>query len=156
MITRARIGQELRLAGLVAIDLVGGRAGDRSPAQGNLLVAGQFEETMSLAGSTLTAKGYRDAFVAKYSADGKELYKEYCKTCHEADSPHGEYTPMSLIQDQWKRFFDKKYVRTHKDVIDEKHGGKPVTETISPEDLELIKEFAIEGAADSEHPMTCG
>lgn len=89
-------------------------------------------------------------------ADGRELYKEYCKTCHEADSPHGEYTPMSLIQDQWKRFFDKKYVRTHKGVIDEKHGGKPVTETISPDDLELIKEFAIEGAADSEHPMTCG
>lgn len=90
------------------------------------------------------------------AADGKELYKEYCKGCHEADSPHGEYTPMSLIQDQWTRFFDKKYVRTHKDVIDEKHGGKPVTETISPDDLELIKKFAIDGAADSEHPMTCG
>ncbi len=89
-------------------------------------------------------------------ADGKELYIEFCKGCHEADSPHGEYTPMSLIQDQWKRFFDRKYVRTHKGVIDEKHGGKPVTETISPEDLELIKEFAIKGAADSEHPMTCG
>ena len=43
-----------------------------------------------------------------------------------------------------------------RDVIDEKHGGKPVTETISPDDLELIKEFAIKGAADSEHPMTCG
>lgn len=89
-------------------------------------------------------------------ADGKELFREYCKTCHAADSPHGEYTPMSLIQDQWTRFFDKKYVRTHKDVIDEKHGGKPVTETISPEDLELIKAFSIKGAADSEHPMTCG
>ena len=49
---------------------------------------------------------------------GVDLYKEYCKGCHEADSPHGEYTPMSLIQDQWTRFFDKKYVRTHKDVID--------------------------------------
>lgn len=90
------------------------------------------------------------------SADGKELYREYCKGCHEEGSPNGEYTPMSLIQDQWTRFFDKKYVRTHKSVIDEKHGGKPVTETISPEDLELIREFAIEGAADSEHPMTCG
>ena len=89
-------------------------------------------------------------------ADGKELYIEYCKGCHAADSPHGEYMPMSLIQDQWKRFFDRKFVRTHKDVIDYKHGGKPVTETISPEDLGLIKEFAIEGAADSEHPMTCG
>ncbi len=90
------------------------------------------------------------------SADGKELYREYCKGCHGEDSPNGEYTPMSLIQDQWVRFFDKKYERTHKSVIDEQFGGKPVTEVISPEDLELIREFAIEGAADSEHPMTCG
>jgi hypothetical protein len=90
------------------------------------------------------------------SADGKELYREYCKGCHEEGSPNGEYTPMTLIQDQWTRFFDRKYERTHKSVIDETHGGKPVTETISPEDLELIREFAIEGAADSEHPMTCG
>jgi len=62
---------------------------------------------------------------------------------------------MDLIQDQWQRFFDRKYERTHKGVVDPT-SGKPVTETISPEDLELIKEFAIEGAADSEHPMTCG
>lgn len=88
--------------------------------------------------------------------DGKVLYKEHCKMCHDAGSANGEYTPMDLIQDQWRRFFERKYVRTHKDVIDEKHGGKPVTETITPEQLELIEGFTIKGAADSEHPMTCG
>lgn len=87
--------------------------------------------------------------------DGKTLYREHCKSCHDAGSPNGEYMPLDLIMDQWRRFFDRKYERTHKDVIDPT-SGKPVTETIPAEDLELIKEFAIEGAADGEHPMTCG
>lgn len=87
--------------------------------------------------------------------EGKALYKEHCKVCHDVDSAHGEYTPMTLIQDQWQRFFDRKYERKHKSVIDEAHGGKPVTEVISPESLELIKAFAIAGAADSDQPMTC-
>ena len=92
----------------------------------------------------------------KPDADGQALYREYCKGCHTADSPNGEYTPMTLISVQWERFFDRKYERTHKDVIDEAHGGKPVTETISPEVLEAIRQFSIDHAADSESPMTCG
>jgi cytochrome c5 len=92
---------------------------------------------------------------AQADEEGMALYRQHCKSCHDVDSPNGAYTPMDLIQDQWRRFFDRKYERTHKGVIDPT-SNKPVTETISPEDLELIKEFAIEGAADSEHPMTCG
>jgi hypothetical protein len=87
---------------------------------------------------------------------GVDLYKEYCKPCHGPDSDNGEYTPMTLIQDQWDRFFEKKYVDTHSAVLDPNHENKPVTEAISEADLELIKEFAIDHAADSEQPMTCG
>jgi len=87
---------------------------------------------------------------------GVDLYKEYCKPCHEADSDNGEYTPMTLIQDQWDRFFEKKYVDTHSGVMDPNHENKPVTEAISEADLELIKKFAVDHAADSEQPMTCG
>ena len=96
------------------------------------------------------------ATAGKKKAEGQELFKEYCKPCHEPDSEHGEYTPMTLIQEQWERFFEKKYERTHGDVVCPTHGGVPVIEAISPEDLELIKTFAIEHAADSEQPMTCG
>jgi hypothetical protein len=32
----------------------------------------------------------------------------------------------------------------------------PLSEIISEDDLEAIRKFAIKGAADSEHPMTCG
>jgi hypothetical protein len=87
---------------------------------------------------------------------GVDLYKEYCKPCHLADSANGEYTPMTLIQAQWERFFDDRYVPSHTSVLDPNHDDKPVTEVISEEDLELIKEFAIDHAADSEQPMTCG
>jgi Spy/CpxP family protein refolding chaperone len=96
------------------------------------------------------------ATAAKKADDGQALFKEHCKSCHGPDSPNGEYTPMTLIQDQWQRFFDEKYVDSHSDVNDPNHGDKPVTEVISPANLELIKKFAIDHAADSEHPMTCG
>ena len=87
---------------------------------------------------------------------GNDLFKEYCKPCHEADSENGEYTPMSLIQDQWERFFEKKYVDSHSGVMDPNHENKPVTEAITEEQLEMIKKFSIDHAADSEQPMTCG
>ncbi|HQT94965.1 MAG TPA: hypothetical protein PK435_10055, partial [Thermoanaerobaculaceae bacterium] len=88
--------------------------------------------------------------------DGRVLFKEYCKPCHVANSPHGEVTPMTLIQEQWERFFKEKLVPSHKDLVDSTHGGKKVLEVITPEMLQKIKKFAIDHAADSEHPMTCG
>ncbi len=36
------------------------------------------------------------------------------------------------------------------------HGGAKVLEEITPEMLKLMKKFAVDHAADSEHPMTCG
>ena len=63
---------------------------------------------------------------------------------------------MTLIGVQWERFFDRKFERTHKDVIDEQRGGKPVPEAIPKDVLEVIRQFSIDHAADSESPMTCG
>ncbi len=87
---------------------------------------------------------------------GKELYKLNCKICHAADADAGEYTPMTYIQDQWETFFDETYVETHKAVVDSTYGEMPVIEWITPKMLEKIRKFAVDGAADSEHPMTCG
>jgi len=87
---------------------------------------------------------------------GKDLYKEYCKRCHVADSPNGEYTPMTLIQDQWSEFFDEDLVPAHKSVTDPNHDDKPVLELLTPEELKTLREWTIDHAADSEHPMTCG
>ena len=48
------------------------------------------------------------------------------------------------------------YADTHSEVLDPNHDNKPVTEVISEDDLEMIKKFAVDHAADSEQPMTCG
>jgi len=87
---------------------------------------------------------------------GQQLYKEYCKSCHLADSANGEYTPMSLIQDQWEDFFDNKLVPAHETVVDPAHDGKKVLELMTPEELKVLRDWTIDHAADSEHPMTCG
>lgn len=88
--------------------------------------------------------------------EAQRLFREDCRICHDNGSANGEYTPMSLIQSQWERFFDRKYERSHRKVIDEARGGVPVTEAISAENLEKIRQFAIDHAADTDQPMTCG
>lgn len=88
--------------------------------------------------------------------DGRTLFKEYCKPCHLENSPNGEYTPMTLIQDQWERVFSEKLVPAHQNVVDPHHENKKVLDVITPEMLKKIKKFAVDHAADSEHPMTCG
>ncbi len=88
--------------------------------------------------------------------EAQRLFRSHCRHCHDSGSPNGKYTPMTLIQSQWERFFDRKYERTHRKVIDEKYGNQPVTDAISPEVLEKIREFAVDHAADTDQPMTCG
>jgi cytochrome c5 len=72
------------------------------------------------------------ATAAKKKLKGQDLYKEYCKPCHEADSENGEYTPMTLIQDQWDRFFEEDYEASHSDVAFAAFDGKNVTDVITP------------------------
>ena len=109
--------------------------------------------TMILALLALVAGG---AFAEEKTEklDGKTLYKDMCKVCHGEDSDAGEYTPMYLIIEQWERFFDEDYTETHAEAAYE--DGTMVMEAITPEMLKEIREFCIDGAADSEHPMTCG
>ncbi len=87
---------------------------------------------------------------------GQELYKEHCKPCHGSNAKAGEYTPMTLTQEQWERFIDKKFEPSHKSVVDEKHGGGKVLDVITPDILKKIRKFAVDHAADSESPATCG
>jgi mono/diheme cytochrome c family protein len=96
------------------------------------------------------------ALAADKSSDGKALYKENCRVCHDKGSPNGEYSPMTMIGDQWDTFFKTKLVSSHKNVIDPKHGGKPVLEVLTPEQIKAIQKFCVDHAADSEQPQTCG
>lgn len=89
------------------------------------------------------------------SVNGKELYRNNCKVCHDKGSPQGQYTPMTLTQDQWRAFFKMKLIPAHKMAIHPKAGGK-LLELLTPDQLKAIQRFAIDHAADSEQPATCG
>lgn len=96
------------------------------------------------------------ALAAKNKIKGQDLYKEFCKPCHGPDSDAGEYTPMTLIQDQWQSFFDEDFEEAHEGVVDPNHDNTPVLDVLTEEELEALAEWTIDHAADSEHPMTCG
>jgi cytochrome c5 len=88
--------------------------------------------------------------------NGKELFIAHCKVCHTEDSDAGEYTPMSLIMDQWDEFYDETFVETHKEVVCPKDEDKKVTDMIDKDMIKKLRKFCVDHAADSEQPMTCG
>lgn len=87
--------------------------------------------------------------------NGKELYRDNCRVCHDKGSPHKQYTPMTLAQAQWRSFFATTLVPSHKTAVHPKT-GKKLLESLTPEQIKAIQRFAIDHAADSEQPATCG
>ncbi len=94
------------------------------------------------------------ALATAQNLNGKELYRNNCKTCHDKGSPFKQYTPMTLTQDQWRSFFKTKLVPVHKNALNPKTGEK--FKLLSPEEIKAIQRFVIDHAADSEQPATCG
>ena len=90
-----------------------------------------------------------------FAADGKALYRNNCKLCHDKGSPNGTYSPMTLTQDQWKKFFTVKLVPSHQMVVHPTM-NKKLMECLSPDEMKAIQNFCVDHAADSEQPATCG
>jgi len=101
------------------------------------------------------AAGVAAISYADSSNDGKLLYRSNCKVCHDKGSPNGQYTPMTLTQDQWRKFYSSKLVSAHKNAIEPK-SGKKLLEVLTPAQLKAIQRFCVDHAADSEQPATCG
>jgi mono/diheme cytochrome c family protein len=86
--------------------------------------------------------------------DGRALFRQNCKVCHEKGSPQGEFTALTLIQEQWKEFYKEKLVPTHKDLMLPGQNTK-LLESLTPEQLKAIEKFCVDHAADSEQPQSC-
>jgi len=104
--------------------------------------------------SFLMLTGLAPAGASEKGPNPKELYKQSCRVCHEKNSPHGEYSPMTLIQAQWKRFFTTKFVSTHQELIVPGQ-EKKLLELLTPEQIKVIQKYCNDGAADSEKPQSC-
>lgn len=84
----------------------------------------------------------------------KDMYREDCRVCHTEDSPYGDFTPMSLTQDQWKTFFKERFKDKHKHVMFDRE-NKKLLDYMTPEELKEIEKYCVKHAADSEQPQTC-
>ena len=84
---------------------------------------------------------------------GKAYFKKNCRVCHDgktADAPALE--PAELIIEQWERAFtEKDDVAECVPRVKEKTGVE-----LTEQDLIDIEAYLVQGAADSERPMTCG
>jgi len=92
---------------------------------------------------------------AAFAADGKALYRSNCKLCHDTGSANGTYSPMTLTQDQWKKFFTVKLATSHQTIV-HPTVNKKLLECLSPDEMKAIQNFCVDHAADSEQPATCG
>jgi len=95
------------------------------------------------------------ALAADKPQDGKAMYRNNCKVCHDKGSKSGVYTPMTLTQDQWRRFFTTKLATSHKSAVHPTI-GKKLFEILTPDQIKAIQRFCVDHAADSEQPATCG
>lgn len=102
--------------------------------------------------AVLMTVGGTEGVLAEQS--GKDLFKQNCRVCHEKDSPNGEYSPLSLTQDQWRAFFKNKFEARHKDLILERE-KKKLLEFLTTKQIEVIQKYCVDHAADSEQPQTC-
>ncbi len=88
--------------------------------------------------------------------DGKAIFKNLCKSCHSEDSEAGEYTPMTLIMEQWDEFFQDTFAEAHKEAACPSDETKMITDVLTKDALKKVQKFCVDHAADSEQPMTCG
>ena len=111
---------------------------------------------LSLAAGSVLAEEKAEKEKSVKDMNGQDLFKNACKNCHEVDSDAGEYTPMSLIVEQWEEFFDGGFAETHQDLVCPSDKETKITDHFDKDMIKKIRKFCIDHAADSEQPMTCG
>ncbi|MDY6843572.1 MAG: cytochrome c [Thermodesulfobacteriota bacterium] len=81
-----------------------------------------------------------------YCDEGEALFQSRCGKCHRSGGEGPIFSPVKYASSQWKRFFEK-----------DKHARKrDISGDVSPADLEAIKQYLMDHAADSDLPVSTG
>ena len=82
-----------------------------------------------------------------YAPDGETLFQTKCAGCHASSRGVAQsFAPVKYASSQWVRFFERNKHQRKKDISNE----------ILPEEIELIKNYLINHAADSDRPIAAG
>jgi mono/diheme cytochrome c family protein len=77
--------------------------------------------------------------------DGEKLFTAKCGKCHASGSAP-VFSPVKYASSQWERFFEKDKHKRKKDISQE----------VTAEELEAIKQYLVDHAADSDRPVAAG
>ena len=79
-------------------------------------------------------------------AGGQDIFISQCGACHRAGGEAPVFAPTKYASRQWERFFVR---NTHK-------RKKDISHNFTPGELELVKKYLMDHAADSDQPVAIG
>ncbi len=78
--------------------------------------------------------------------DGETLFKSKCGGCHAGGKDATSIAPVKYASIQWERFFKRNKHKRKKDI----------SGIVSSMELDLIKQYLVDHAADSDRPIAAG
>ncbi len=80
------------------------------------------------------------------STDGEDLFQSKCGQCHKSGSEVPVFAPVKYASIQWERFFKRNKHKRKKDI----------SGVVAPGEIEAIKQYLMDHAADSDRPIAAG
>jgi len=80
------------------------------------------------------------------AGDGEALFKSKCGSCHTSGAEAPVFSPVKFASSQWERFFKR----------DKHNRWRDTSGTISPDEMEAVKQYLMAHAADSDLPIAAG
>ncbi len=80
------------------------------------------------------------------AADGKSVYLKKCGSCHRSGGEAEVFAPTKYASTQWVRFFQR----------DKHKRKKDISADYTPLELEAVKNYLVDHAADSDQPEAVG
>ena len=81
-----------------------------------------------------------------HASDGKNVFVNKCGSCHKSGGEAPVFAPTKYASSQWERFFGRNKHKRKKDISSE----------LSEADLNAVKKYLIDHAADSDQPEAVG